>query len=74
MEFNQKHKDNVPQTTYVAAATITTNPHWARVVCYGLFSLWVIHKEDLSPGSRGIDRLMIMMMITISPVLHSLVI
>jgi hypothetical protein len=25
---------------------LPTNPHWARVVGYGPFSLWVIHKED----------------------------
>jgi hypothetical protein len=25
----------------------TTNPHWARVVGYGPFSFWVIHKEGL---------------------------
>jgi hypothetical protein len=24
-----------------------TNPHWARVVGYGPYSLWVIHKEGL---------------------------
>jgi hypothetical protein len=26
---------------------VPTNPHWARVVVYGPFSLWVIHKEGL---------------------------
>jgi hypothetical protein len=36
----------------------STNPHWARVVGYGPFSLWVIHKEDLCPGSGDINRLM----------------
>jgi hypothetical protein len=35
-----------------------TNPHWARVVGYGPFSLWVIHKEGLCPISRDINRLM----------------
>jgi hypothetical protein len=35
-----------------------TNPHWARVVGYGPFSLWVIHKEGLCPSSGGINRLM----------------
>jgi hypothetical protein len=39
-----------------------TNPHWARVVGYGPFSLCVIHKEGLWPSSVGIDRLMMMMM------------
>jgi hypothetical protein len=27
-----------------------TNPHWARVVGYGPFSLCVIHKKGLSSG------------------------
>jgi hypothetical protein len=40
-----------------------TNPHWARVVGYGPFSLWVIHKEGLCPSSGDINRLMMMMMI-----------
>jgi hypothetical protein len=35
-----------------------TNPHWARVVGYGPFSLWVIHKEGLCPSSGDINRLM----------------
>jgi hypothetical protein len=38
-----------------------TDPHWARVVCYGPFSLWVIHKEGLCPSSGDIHRLMMMM-------------
>jgi hypothetical protein len=37
-----------------------TNSHWARVVGYCLFSLWVIHKEGLGPNSEDIDRLMMM--------------
>jgi hypothetical protein len=37
-----------------------TNPHWARVVGYGPFSLCVIHKEGLCPSSGGINRLMMM--------------
>jgi hypothetical protein len=41
-----------------------TNPHWARVVGYGPFSLWVIHKERLCPTSGDINRLMMMMMMT----------
>jgi hypothetical protein len=36
-----------------------TNPHWARVVGYGSFSLCVIHKEGLCPSSGDINRLMI---------------
>jgi hypothetical protein len=39
-----------------------TNPHWARVVGYGPFSLWVIHKEGLCPSSGDINRLMMMSM------------
>jgi hypothetical protein len=39
-----------------------TNPHWARVMGYGPFSLCVIHKEGLSPSSGDINRLMMMMM------------
>jgi hypothetical protein len=35
-----------------------TNPHWALVVGYGPFSLLVIHKEGLCPGSGDINRLM----------------
>jgi hypothetical protein len=33
-----------------------TNPHWARVVGYGPFSLCVIYKEGLSPSSEDINR------------------
>jgi hypothetical protein len=35
-----------------------TNPHWAGVVGYGLFSLCVIHKEGMCPSSGDINRLM----------------
>jgi hypothetical protein len=35
-----------------------TNPHWARVVGYGPFSLCVIHKEGLCPSSGDINRVM----------------
>jgi hypothetical protein len=35
-----------------------TNPHWARVVGYGPFSLCVIHKEGLCPCG-DINRLMV---------------
>jgi hypothetical protein len=34
-----------------------TNPHWKRVVGYGLFSLYVIHKEGLCPSNGDINRL-----------------
>jgi pleckstrin homology domain-containing family H len=36
------------------------------VVGYGPFSLWVIHKEGLCPGSRDNNRLMMMMMMIIN--------
>jgi hypothetical protein len=35
-------------------------PHWARVVGYGPFSLFVIHKEGLCPSSGDINWLMMM--------------
>jgi hypothetical protein len=35
-----------------------TNPHWAQVVGYSPFSLWLIHKEGLCPSSWDINRLM----------------
>jgi hypothetical protein len=45
-----------------------TNPHWASVVGYGPFSLWVIHKEGLCPSSGDINKLM---MILIQPSVKS---
>jgi hypothetical protein len=48
-----------------------TNPHWARMVGYGLFYLCVIHKEGLCPSSGDINRLMMMMMM-IKPTLTSI--
>jgi hypothetical protein len=39
---------------------LPTNPHWARVVGYGPFSLCVIHKEGLCPSSGDINGLMMM--------------
>jgi hypothetical protein len=44
-----------------------TNPHWARVVGYGPFSLCVIHKEGLYPSRGGINRLVMMMMMCLLP-------
>jgi hypothetical protein len=38
-----------------------TNPHWARVVGYGPFSLWIIHKEGLCPSCGDIKRLMMIL-------------
>jgi hypothetical protein len=35
-----------------------TNPHWARVVGYGPFSLCLIHKEGFCSSSGDINRLM----------------
>jgi hypothetical protein len=40
---------------------IRTNPYWARMIGYDLFSLCVIHKEGLCPSSGDINRLMMMM-------------
>jgi hypothetical protein len=37
-----------------------TNSHWARVVGYDPFSLYVIHKEGLCLSSGGINMLMMM--------------
>jgi hypothetical protein len=42
-----------------------TNPHWACVAGYDLFSLWVIHMEGLCPSSGDINRLMMMFEILI---------
>jgi hypothetical protein len=39
-----------------------THPHWARVVCYGPISLFVILKEHRCPSREDIN--MLMMMIT----------
>jgi hypothetical protein len=46
------------------APAATINPHWARVMGYGSFSLCVIYKEGLYPSSGGINRLMMMIMMT----------
>jgi hypothetical protein len=43
-----------------------TNPHWTRVVGYGPFSLWLIHKEGLCPSSGNINRLMMMIRYLVS--------
>jgi hypothetical protein len=43
-----------------------TNPHWARAVGYGPFSLFVIHKEGLCPRRGGINRLMMMKTISVT--------
>jgi hypothetical protein len=45
---------------------LPTNLHWARVVGYCQFSLWVIHKESLCPGSVDFNRLMMMIMNEVS--------
>jgi hypothetical protein len=37
-----------------------TNPHWARLMGYGLFSLCVMHKKGLCPSSGDINRLLMM--------------
>jgi hypothetical protein len=45
-----------------------TNPHWARVVGYGPFPMWVIHKEGLGPSSGDINRLMMVRWPTLAKV------
>jgi hypothetical protein len=35
-----------------------TNPHWARVVGYGPFSLCINHNEGICPSSGDFNRLM----------------
>jgi hypothetical protein len=52
--------------TYISHTNNISNPHWARVVGYGPFSLWVIHKEGLCPSSGDINRLM-MISLTLCP-------
>jgi hypothetical protein len=44
----------------------TANPHWARGGGYSPFSLCVIHNEGLCPSSGNINRLMIMMVISLA--------
>jgi hypothetical protein len=39
----------------MSAVQSPTNPHWARVVGYGPFSLCVLHKEGLCPSSGSDD-------------------
>jgi hypothetical protein len=51
-----------PLVPAVFAVVSTHQSALARVVGYGLFSLWVIHKEGLCPNSGNINRLMMMMM------------
>jgi hypothetical protein len=46
--------------TMIVITKSHTNPHWARVVRYGPFSLCIIHKEGLCPSSGDINRLMMM--------------
>jgi hypothetical protein len=43
--------------------SIYTNPHWAGVVGYGPFSLSVIYKEGVGPGSEDINILMMILRI-----------
>jgi hypothetical protein len=61
--FGRHVKSLVPAALQSLALT---NPHWVRVVGYGLFSLRVIHKEGLCPSSGHINRLMMMMMMVVS--------
>jgi hypothetical protein len=42
------------------------------VVGYGLFSLYVIHKEGLCPSSGDINRLMMMFIRYLDPIIQAL--
>jgi hypothetical protein len=53
-------KDSSVENIVYYMSESPTNSHWARVVGYGPFSLWVIHKEGLCPSSGDINRLMMM--------------
>jgi hypothetical protein len=50
---------SVPKRRFYNDAVFDANPHWARVVGYGPFSLCVIHKEGLCPSCGDIKRLMV---------------
>jgi hypothetical protein len=53
--FHTQFKVRIPLIfNYVLIRTNFTNPHWARVVGYGPFFLWVIHVHGV------INRLMMM--------------
>jgi hypothetical protein len=47
-----------------------TNPHWARVVGYGPFSLCAINKEGLCSSSGDINRLLMMMTYLLAVILR----
>jgi hypothetical protein len=53
---------------------LPTNPHWARVVGYGPFFLWEIHKEGLKPSSGDINMMIIVAVeqknSTLSSIIH----
>jgi hypothetical protein len=53
---------HVKQSRLHLQSLAPTNPHWARMVDYGPFSLCVIHKEGLCPSRGDINKLMMMMM------------
>jgi hypothetical protein len=50
---------------YVYVIVKVTNPHWARVVGYGPYSLCIL-KEGLCPNSGDINILMMMMIVNIT--------
>jgi hypothetical protein len=52
-----------PLVPAVLAVVRPTNPHWARVVGYGQFSLCVIHKKALCPSCGDINRLMMIILL-----------
>jgi hypothetical protein len=63
LQFPRASEDTLSRWSRLHSPSLApTNPHWARVVGYGPFSLCVIHKEGLCPSSDDINRLMMMMM------------
>jgi hypothetical protein len=57
--LNCQISKNVSSRQYLLLIITLSNPHWARVVGYGPFSLCVIHKEGLCPSNWVINWLMV---------------
>jgi hypothetical protein len=65
LEFLRASKGTLSRWSQLYLQSLApTNPHWARVVGYGPFSLCVIHKEGLCPSRGDTNRLMMMMKLT----------
>jgi hypothetical protein len=64
--FNRASEGTLsPSRLLLQQSIAPSDPHWARVVGYGPFSLCVIQKRGLCPSSGDINRLM-MMFITLT--------